>query len=143
MGSRRFVPGAEIFPEWNESWLYHDQNVIYYAGSLPYDASSFADTIKHVDEMLSADWPNDPLTDRQRGFAFDIRAQCHQFLGEIDAAESDYNESIAKALDEPRWYLNLGADSGMNAGAAILPRVPALAQSGGRRGNQFESRKTV
>jgi tetratricopeptide (TPR) repeat protein len=97
---------VEIFPEWNQPWLFHSQNVIYYAASLPHDASTFRDAIKSIDEMLSDDWSNNPLTDSERGFAINLRAQCHHFLGEMEEAERDYNKSILQAPDEPRWYLN-------------------------------------
>ena len=42
----------------------------------------------------------------ERSFAFNLRAQCHHFLGEMEQAEKDYTESIRLAPDEPRWYSN-------------------------------------
>jgi len=93
-----------MFPEWNETWLVHAQIIIYVArfNSLP---EGFHNAREKLDEMLGDDWPNS-LTDRERSYAFNLRAQCHHFLGEMEQAEKDYGESIRLAPDEPRWYLN-------------------------------------
>jgi len=93
-----------MFPEWNEAWLVHGQNIIYVArlNSLP---KGFQNARAKLEEMLGRDWPN-PLTDSERSYAFNLRAQCHNFLGDMEQAEKDYAESILLAPDEPRWYLN-------------------------------------
>ena len=58
-----------------------------------------------VERMLGKTWAN-PLSVREQSFAFNLRAQCHQFLGKMHDAQKDYEKSIRLAPDEPRWYLN-------------------------------------
>ena len=50
--------------------------------------------------------PFTPLDEGERGFAVNLRGQCHHFLGEFDQAEKDYAESISLDPTQPRWYLN-------------------------------------
>ena len=44
--------------------------------------------------LLDRGWPFPPLSKGERGFAVNLRGQCHHFLGELEEAEKDYTESI-------------------------------------------------
>ena len=59
-----------------------------------------------VQMLLDRGWPFPPLSKGERGFAVNLRGQCHHFLGELEEAEKDYTESINLAPEQPRWYEN-------------------------------------
>ena len=66
----------------------------------------FQDTLKRADDLLRRDFPFHHLSNWERSFAINLRAQCHFFLDEMNEAEKDYNESISLAPTEPSWYVN-------------------------------------
>ena len=82
-----------------------------YVALLRNDTTSLRRGIQSVDDLLKGKWVYTNLTDKERSFAINCRAQCYHFLGDLDAAERGYNESIRLDPDEPRWYINRG-DSG-------------------------------
>jgi hypothetical protein len=92
------------YPEWNDAWLTHAQNIIYVAR---FSASpiGFRNVVDVMDQMVGNNWRN-ITTDGERSYAFNLRAQCHHFRGEMEMAEHDYGESIRLAPEQPQWYLN-------------------------------------
>ena len=127
---------VKLFPEWNAAWLIHCQNLIY-VDCLIHDARVVSGSCEKLDEMLSDKWDNDPLTEPERGFAINIRAQCHHYLGELDDAKRDYDEAIRLQPDEPRWYLNrarvLGFQGPPRARRGGSPYAETRERRGGRR----------
>jgi len=95
----------EMYPALNSCRLIHTQNIIY-QGCLRSDDSQFLLAVAEMNKMLREDWMYGTLTDAERSFATNCRAQCKAFLGEIQEAERDYGESIRLLPDQPRWYLN-------------------------------------
>jgi tetratricopeptide (TPR) repeat protein len=85
----------------------------------------------------------DSLSAHERAFAYNLEAQCYQFLGELDKAEAGFDRSIEVEPSDRRWYLNRAQfwdhrgrselaeyDRGMAralAGAGMFPRKPRRA----------------
>jgi tetratricopeptide (TPR) repeat protein len=57
-----------------------------------------------LDALPKRPWPYPPLSDDERAFLFNLRAQAHQFLGKLKEAEEDYALSIRADPDVPWWY---------------------------------------
>jgi hypothetical protein len=95
----------ELCPEWNLAHLIHTQNVIFEA-VLSSDLSGFRFAKRRLDEMLGREWGNEPLSNTEKSFAFNCRAQCQLFLGELESARRDYGDSIRLDPGDPQLYLN-------------------------------------
>jgi hypothetical protein len=96
--SRRCI---ELLPQWTEPYLIEAQNNVYLGVAFPAE-DHFARNLAFIDDVLS--WA--PLEDSGRAFLLNCRAQSRCFLGDLDRAEGDYDESIRLAPEEPRWRLN-------------------------------------
>jgi tetratricopeptide (TPR) repeat protein len=121
----------ENFPEINAAWLIHGQNMIYlsHVRSQP---EGFRNLLTSTDL-----WIKDGLqrfSESERGFLCNLRAQCHQFLGELKEAEKQYDESVRLAPTEPRWYLNRAQywDQVGKPELAVIDRQSAQAIRDGR-----------
>jgi tetratricopeptide (TPR) repeat protein len=94
---------AELWPASNPARLNYYAAVIYLAR-----ARSAPDICKEalagLDALLKRGWPYTPLTDYERAFRFNVRAQAHQFLGKLKEAEDDYARSIHANPGTPLWY---------------------------------------
>jgi hypothetical protein len=91
----------QLLPQWPEPYLFQLQAGIY----LDYNSGRESDLqgdIAQADRLLA----NAPLQEHERGFAMNCRAQARHFLGDLDGAKKDYEESIRLDPVEPRWRLN-------------------------------------
>ncbi len=92
-------------PEWNAPYLICAQIDIYIA-VLESEADGLRNIIKSINKMLGPNWIAGALSESERAFAINCRAQCYHFLGELEHAETDYAESIRIDPDEPTWHFN-------------------------------------
>jgi hypothetical protein len=85
--------------------MIHLQNLVYLA-ALDLRADAPEAVLQTVDEFLHRNPLADQLTDNQRSFVLNLRAQVYHLQRRPSLAERDYAESIRLAPNEPRWYLN-------------------------------------
>jgi hypothetical protein len=73
-------------------------------GCIRRDKSGLRHNIELVDQLLASE--QFEINIYQRSFALNCRAQSRHFLGDLNGALEDYNESIRLAPEEPRWLAN-------------------------------------
>jgi tetratricopeptide (TPR) repeat protein len=92
-------------PRSNHVRMIHLQNIIFETCAYS-EQAGFQYVVERTTKVLSPEWSGEPLTDHERGFALNLRAQAHYFLEEMKEAEDDYGRSVHEDPHEPRWYLN-------------------------------------
>jgi hypothetical protein len=92
-------------PRWNHARSIYMQSILNYACARA-DASLFQHAIEMTDQVLRPDLFGNTLTNYEKSFVVNVRAQAHHLLGEMSLAEKDYIESIRTEPQEPQWYLN-------------------------------------
>jgi hypothetical protein len=88
----------------NDTQLYYCQAMILEARARSAPRTC-ARALERLDALSKRGWPYEPLSDADRAYLFNLRAQAHEFLGKLKEAESDYGESIRFEPDEGGSYL--------------------------------------
>jgi hypothetical protein len=91
----------------NSAFLTYLQALVFKAYAVP-DRTEAERAISVLTKMVT-DWRNRPLNDEERAYAFSLRAQCHELLGHVARAASDYERSIEADRTDPRGYLDRAA----------------------------------
>ena len=100
---------SDLYPEWTMACLTHCQNIIY-QGRIDSDPMLYRVVIEATNQRFDGDWLRNPPSDDDRSFAFNLRAQCHHFLGQMEQAEKDYTESILLPINRA------GTSTALNSG---------------------------
>jgi tetratricopeptide (TPR) repeat protein len=95
----------ELAPESNLARQMYLQSVIYHAAVLA-DPMGFRHVVSETNRILGAEASIFCLTEHDRSFLNNLRAQAHHFLHDFESAEKDYTSAIRLGPKDPRWYLN-------------------------------------
>ncbi len=94
-----------VYGRSRESALIYGQALIY-AKHTHDEPDGYRFALKQIQWILDDETITEPITEHELAFAYNLRAQCHHFLGEMEKVEEGYNESIEAEPSDPRWYLN-------------------------------------
>jgi Trypsin-like peptidase domain len=89
----------------NDVAIINIQNFVYRAAAR-FDRPSFQFVVEWTAHVLGPNWPGEPLTEHERSWLSNIKAQARHLLGEMDQARDDYDESVRTEPQDARWYLN-------------------------------------
>jgi tetratricopeptide (TPR) repeat protein len=94
-----------VYGRSREGALIYYQSLIYLKHTND-DPDGFRLILEGIEWILDDATFMEAMTKHELAFAYNLRAQCHHFLNEMEKAQEDYNKSIEVEPSEPRWYLN-------------------------------------
>jgi tetratricopeptide (TPR) repeat protein len=94
-----------VYPESVECTLFFVQSAVY-IGCTDGDRDPVRKALNGLESLLDDESDSEPLAGHQLAFAYNLEAQCHQFLGDVERAREAFGRSIEAAPLEARWYLN-------------------------------------
>ena len=94
---------VELYPSWNYAIIIHALNEIQHSRASS-NSIGCQSAVKRMDALLER-WRPSELTDFERCFAINCRAQGYHFLNDLEKAKASFAESIQLDPSEPRWYV--------------------------------------